>query len=132
VYKNGVKPIRRTRRHTRVVVRRLVVRYRKRRLLDFLLTQGIHHKGMLMDLSEGGMRVLVDHPFPAGTPLAIRLEMPDVHGGLPLEGDVKRCRSMQGSGRYELGILLEKNPSQAYLKALARLRKDPLLRQGVL
>ncbi len=132
MYKNGVKPFRRTRRHARVVVRRLVVQYRKRRLLDFLLTQGIHHKGMLMDLSEGGMRVIVEHPLPAGTPLAIRLEMPDVHGGLPLKGEVKRCRSVQGTGRYELGLLLEKDPGKAYLKALARLRKDPLLRQGVL
>ena len=109
-----------------------MVHYRKRRLLDFLLAQGIHHKGMLMDLSEGGMRVLVDHPFPAETPLAIRLEMPDVHGGLSLQGEVKRCRGMQGAGRYELGILLDKKPGKAYLKALSRLRKDPLLRQGVL
>lgn len=126
-----MKPLKIPRKHPRVPVQHLTVQYRKRRVLDFLFSQHTHHKGMLVDVSEGGMRVVVDHPFPVGTPLAIRFQMPDVHGGIPLKGSVKRCRAFREGGKYELGLLLQTG-TPSYAKALSRLRKDPMLRQGVL
>lgn len=33
-------------------------------------------EGHAYDISQGGMRFEVDHPIPAGTPVAIRIELP--------------------------------------------------------
>ena len=122
------------RKHRRVVARGLKVACKSGGLLQAILSRQSAHVARILDCSEGGMRVLADHPLKPGQEVRLALEVSFMHGRIRLKAKILRCRSRQRPGKptaYEVGLSIP-DPSPAYVGMLKRLREDPMLRQGTL
>ena len=114
------------RKHRRVLLKRLRVEYRRRGLLH-LLSTGPGSLGTVVDVSEGGLKIMAMEPLPVGTTLTMTVETPRTLARITLKGKVTRCRHVPEN--FEIAVQLS-SPDDAFLKLVGRLRQDPTMRQG--
>lgn len=123
------------RRHSRVDVRHLHVVFRRAGLLGALLSPEFRGRAMAMDLSEGGMRLVLGYRLAEALRLSFRLQGSALTRTVALAGRVTRCRQIRdnlkgGAGHlYEVGVVFTR-AGQDYLGVLRGYRRDPLLSQG--
>jgi hypothetical protein len=105
------------RRARRIAVRRLTVLYHPPADAYDILHARTSHKGVAMDLSHAGMRILVWEPLLVGTQLNLTLEVPSLRRMIIVKGYVARCseaalkptlKKAQGPSHqaFEIGVSL--------------------------
>ncbi len=128
------------RRTRRIAVRRLAVLYHPPADAHDILHGQTSHKGVVTDLSQEGMRILVREPLPQGAPLSLTLEVPALRREIVVRGKVTRCGEVTLTPRkgrpkaplavtYELGVSMVQ-PGAEFLEFLSHMKSDPLLRLG--
>ena len=128
------KPRRESRRHPRVAVKKIAIRFRPGGFFKALFGRGAIQKASLTNCSEVGLRCLAEQPLEPGTVLSLHMEISFMDHSFKLKGKVLRCRLVlhrMGISLHEVAILLD-HPDEPYRTMLKRLRTDPLLRQGQL
>lgn len=120
------------RRAPRIKVQHLQVHYREGRF--HLFPAGFDGRGMILDLSIGGLRLVTNRVLKTAGYVALRLKGA-TEKEIPLAGWITRCRQIRDNlpgskgHLYETGIRLAP-PAAAYLSMVGRFRRDPLLCQG--
>lgn len=126
------------RKSPRMNVKRLAVLYHPQVNPHDILHNQPPHKGVVADLSESGLKVLVREPIPEGFHLDLALEIPALKQEVSVKGQVTRCvelPSKPGKGgvpqqtSYEIGVSLS-GVHADYRELLDHLRANPLLRAG--
>ena len=122
----------------RMTVKRLAVLYHPPADPHDILHGRTSHKGVAMDLSQQGMRILVREPLSVGSQLSLTLEIPSLHREIVVKGEVTRCQEVTLKPKdpkpkdppattYELGVSLSQ-AGVAFRELLIHLRTHPLLR----
>ena len=114
------------RKHRRVLVKHLRVEYRRRGLMH-LLSTGPGSLGSVVDVSEGGLKIMALEPLSEGTSLVLTMDAPRTLTRIVLKGKVIRCRHVPEN--FELAVQLAE-PHDDFVKLVGRLRQDPMMRQG--
>ena len=119
----------------RIRVKHLQIGYRAGGWLKSLITPRFDGKGVVVDLSASGMRLLVGQMLKVADTLAFQLQGARMNDHIRIAGRVTRCLKVRDQipGKighlYELGICLNR-AGEDYRGLIGRFRKDPLLSQG--
>lgn len=65
----------------------------------------------LADVSEGGMRIVVDRPLTLAAQVELRLSIPVLASSFTHRAEVRWSRNLDGTGRYATGLQFHGTPA---------------------